>query len=138
MTPMTTVSLGRHSELIAICALLANGYTVWEPAVPESADLAITKHGDNRMVRIQVKTLYFREDKGGPYYVLKATRGKGQLYTKDDCEIFIGVTLNNEAYLVENDGVQGEYWCKTTELEKKWTRLTTRLEHTQSNEVESA
>ena len=133
---MTTAAVGRHSELIAICALLANGYSVWEPAVPESADLAITRFGDKTMVRIQVKTLLYREDKGGPYYVLKAKKNNGKVYTKDDCGVFIGV-VGNDAYMVENEGDQGEYWCKPEELETKWTRLTTRLEHTQANESEA-
>jgi hypothetical protein len=137
MAIISTATVGRRSELIAISALLSNGYSVWEPAVPESADLAITKFGDNTMVRIQVKTLQYREDKGGPYYILKTLKNSGKVYTKEDCDVFIGV-VGNEAYMVENDGKQGEYWCKPKDLDTKWTRLTTGLEHTQTNVNESA
>lgn len=133
MTSMTTAAVGRHSELLAITALLANGYTVLEPAVPEPFDLAITRRGESKIIRIQVKTLQYLEKDGHPWYKLKAKKNSGVVYAIEDCDVFIGVA-GMEAYMFENNGKQGEYWCKPDELSEKWTRLTTRLEHAQTND----
>ena len=130
MTPMTTAAVGRHSELLAITALLANGYTVLEPAVPEPFDLAITKRGESKIVRIQVKTALFREKDGIEYYVVKGKKNSGVIYGKDDCDVFIGV-IDNHVYMFDNTEIT-EYWVRADAIEGKWTRLTTRLEYAQS------
>lgn len=130
MTPMTTAAVGRHSELIAITALLANGYTVLEPAVPEPFDLAITRKGEKVIVRAQVKTALFREKDGIEYYVVKGKKNSGIVYDLDDCDIFLGV-IGNDVYMFDN-GLLTEYWVRADAIEGKWTRLTTRLEHAQT------
>lgn len=135
MTPMTTAAVGRHSELLAITALLANGYTVLEPAVPEPFDLAITKRGQSEIVRIQVKTALFRVKDGIEYYVSKGKKNNGVVYGKDDCDIFIAV-IGNDVYMFDNTEIT-EYWVRADDIEGKWTRLTTRLEFTQTNESEA-
>lgn len=122
---LTTASIGRHSELLAQTALLAHGYTVLEPIVPEPYDLAVTKRGDNRIVRVQIKTLVKRNKDGVDYFVLKAKKNNGQVYGKDDCDVFIGVT-NNVVFLVENRCI-GEYWTRVDEVAEKWTELPTTL-----------
>jgi hypothetical protein len=127
---MTTAAVGRHSELLAITALLANGYTVLEPAVPEPFDLAITKRSEKTIIRAQVKTALFREKDGIEYYVVKGKKNSGIVYDMDDCDVFIGV-IGNDVYMFDNTEIT-EYWVRADAIEGKWTRLTTRLEHSQS------
>lgn len=122
---LTTASIGRHSELLAQTALLANGWTVLESIVPEPFDLAVTKRGDNRICRIQIKTLVQRNKAGIDYYVLKGKKNNGDVYDKDDCDVFIGV-YHNVVYLVENRCI-GEYWVRVDEVAEKWTELPTTL-----------
>lgn len=122
---LSTASVGRHSELLAQTALLANGWTVLESIVPEPFDLAVTKRGDNRICRIQIKTLTQRNKNGIDYYVLKGKKNNGDVYDKDDADIFIGV-YHNVVYLVENRCI-GEYWIRVDEVAEKWTELPTRI-----------
>jgi hypothetical protein len=122
---LTTASIGRHSELLAQTALLAHGYSVLEPIVPEPYDLAVTKRGDNRIVRVQIKTLVQRTKDSVDYYVLKAKKNNGQIYDKNDCDVFIGVA-NGVVFLVENRCI-GEYWTRVDEVAEKWTELPTTL-----------
>jgi len=127
---MTTAAVGRHSELLAITALLANGYTVLEPAVPEPFDLAITRRGESKIIRAQVKTALYRDKDGIEYYVVKGKKNSGVVYDLDDCDIFLGV-IGNDVYMFDNTEIT-EYWVRADAIESKWTRLTTRLEHTQT------
>ncbi|SER88246.1 hypothetical protein [Psychrobacillus sp. OK032] len=122
---LTTASIGRHSELLAQTALLANGWTVLESIVPAAFDIAVTKRGDNRICRCQVKTLIQRTKDGVDYYVLKGKKNSGEVYDKYDCDVFIGVT-NNVVYLVENRCIS-EYWARVDEVAEKWTELPTTL-----------
>ena len=135
MSAMTTAAVGRHSELLAITALLANGYTVLEPAVPESFDLAVTRKGESKIIRAQVKTALFREKDGIEYYVVKGKKNSGVVYALDDCDVFLGV-IGNDVYMFDNR-MCTEYWTRADDIESKWTRLTTRLEFTNTNESEA-
>ena len=96
-----------------------------ESIVPEPFDLAVTKRGDNRICRIQIKTLVQRTKNGVDYYVLKGKKNNGDVYDKDDCDVFIGV-CNSVVYLVENRCI-GEYWVRVDEVAEKWTELPTTL-----------
>lgn len=122
---LTTASIGRHSELLAQTALLANGWTVMEPIVPVAFDLAVTKRGDNRIVKIQVKTVLKREKDGVEYFVVKGKKNNGEVYGKDDCDVFIGV-YHNVVYLLDNRSIS-EYWVRVDEVAEKWTELPTTL-----------
>lgn len=122
---LTTASIGRHSELLAQTALLANGWTVMEPIVPVAFDLAVTKRGDNRIVKIQVKTVLKREKDGVEYFVVKGKKNNGEVYGKDDCDVFIGV-YHNIVYLLECREIS-EYWVRVDEVAEKWTELPTTL-----------
>lgn len=119
----TTATIGRHSELLAQTALLANGWTVMEPITTEPFDLAITRKGENKLVRIQVKTINFRLKDGREYFVVKGKKNNGEVYTTDDCDVFIGV-YENSVYMLDNRGL-GEYWCSPCEVSNKWTELPT-------------
>ena len=118
---MTTANKGRHAELIAITALLANGYQVMEPTTPDVFDLGITRPGRTDFKRIQVKTARHRIKDGAEWIVVTGTRNNGQVYTTDEVDAFIGV-YDGIAYMFECRNIS-EYWCKPTELDEKWTRL---------------
>lgn len=122
---LTTASIGRHSELLAQTALLANGWTPLEPLFPDSFDIAVTKKGDNRICRIQVKTIIKRVKDGIEYYVVKGKKNNGNVYTKEDCDVFIGV-YHNVVYLLDNREIS-EYWSRVDEVAEKWTELPTTL-----------
>lgn len=122
---LSTASVGRHSELLAQTALLANGWVVMEPIVPEPFDIAVTKRGDNRLVKIQVKTILRRTKDGIEYFVVKGKKSNGNVYTTDDCDLFIGVHQNT-VYLIDCRSIS-EYWVRTDEVAEKWTELPTTL-----------
>lgn len=122
---LTTASIGRHSELLAQTALLANGWTPLEPLFPDAFDIAVTKRGDNRICRIQVKTILKRNKDGVDYYVVKGKKSNGNVYMLDDCDVFIGV-YHNVVYLLENREIS-EYWVRVDEVAEKWTELPTTL-----------
>jgi hypothetical protein len=125
-----TTTKGRHSELIATTALLANGWTVMESVTPEVFDLGITRPGMGReFYRVQVKTARLRTDesrKGTDWVVVPGTKNKGGVYTLEECDYFIGI-LGGEVYMFENREIT-EYWCKPEELATKWTKLETGIE----------
>lgn len=119
-------SIGRHSELIAQTALLANGFTVLEPIVPEPFDLAVTRKGDATIQRIQIKTILKRNKSGRDWYVIRGKKNSGGVYTVDDADYFIGV-YENRVYMTPNREIS-EYWAAVDEVETKWTRLLTTIE----------
>lgn len=116
-----TVTKGRHAELIAITALLANGWLVMEPTAPDVFDLGITRPGWKEYKRVQVKSARLRHKEGTDWVVVTGTKSNGEHYSKDEVDYFIGVH-EGVAYMFENRGIS-EYWAKPTELGDKWTRL---------------
>ena len=116
---LSTSTIGRHSELLAMAALLADGWSVSEPTVPEAHDLLAMK-GD-KSLRIQVKTIKLREKDGVPYYVIRGLKNSGATYTLSDCDAFIGV-VGEHVYLTANRCVT-EYWCRVDEVSEKWRYL---------------
>lgn len=122
---MTTSAVGRHSELLAITALLANGYDVLEPVVPGAYDLGVTKPRGNRLIRAQCKTALYREKDGIAYYVTRGKRKNGRVYTKEEVDVFI-VTVNDEVYAFDNREIS-EYWTRVDAVDETWTKMPTRL-----------
>lgn len=119
MTQLSTSSIGRHSELLAMAALIADGWSVSEPAVPESHDLLATK--DNVTIRIQVKTMKQRTRDDIDYYVIRGLKNNGQVYDQTDCDAFIGVVGEN-VYLTDCRSIS-EYWVRADEVNEKWRFL---------------
>ena len=118
-----SAEIGRASELIAMCALISHGYTVLTPAVPsEVFDIAITKPGEEKISRIQVKKIIERVRNGRTYYVIRGTRGNGKRYTTADCDYMLGVA-GNRVFLTPCRGIR-EYWVRKEEAANKWTELT--------------
>jgi hypothetical protein len=123
---------GTHAELVAMTALLAAGYEVAEPVATEPYDLVAKEPDTGEWRTFQVKTLRYRDDKGGAggYYVLNGTRNNGATYGPPDVNYMIGV-LGNVCYLVECTG-QYEYWAAADEIDRKWRKLPAKM-----NEVEA-
>ena len=116
---LSTSSVGRHSELLAMAALIADGWCVHEATTPEAHDLLAMK--DGRAVRIQVKTIKLREKDGQNYYVIRGLKNSGVAYDTSDCDAFIGV-VDGRVFMTECCGLT-EYWCKTDLASEKWTEL---------------
>ena len=116
-----TITKGRHSELLAQTALLANGWTVMESVAPEVFDLGITRSGmGSAFYRVQIKTARRRDDRNGEV-VIYAKKNNGKPYTKEEADYFIGI-LDGEVYMFENRELS-EYWCPAHALGDKWTKL---------------
>lgn len=116
---LSTSSIGRHSELLAMAALIANGWSVSEPTVPEAHDLEARKGALS--IRVQVKTIKTRERDGTLYYVIRGTKNSGQVYDSNDCDAFVGV-IDGRVYLTDNRSIS-EYWLKADDVDEKWRRL---------------
>ena len=116
---LSTSSIGRHSELLAMAALIADGWSVLEPTIPEAYDLLAVKDGES--LRVQVKTIKQRERDGTAYYVIRGLKNSGQVYDQSDCDAFIGV-IGEAVYLTENRSIS-EYWCKAEEVDVKWRKI---------------
>ena len=116
---LSTSSIGRHSELLAMAALIADGWVVHEATTPEAYDLIAIK--DGRYIRAQVKTIKQRTRDGVDYYVIRGLKNSGQVYTLEDCDIFIGV-IDGRVYWTETRDIS-EYWVKAVEVNEKWRML---------------
>lgn len=118
--------VGRHSEILVIAALLANGYIALESSVPEAYDVAANTRGSREIERIQVKTIFRRKKDGVDYCVIRGVKGDGTTYSKDECDTFAGV-LDGRVYLTENRECT-EYWCKESDLDEKWAQLPVKIQ----------
>lgn len=119
---LSSVEVGRSSELLAMYALLSKGYIVLEPTVPaEPFDMAITKQGSNTISRIQVKKIIERTRDGRDYYVIRGMRGNGKPYTTDDCDFMLGI-IGKKAFLTPCRGIS-EYWVRKEDASEKWTEI---------------
>lgn len=114
---------GRHAELIAQMALLANGWSVLEPISPQPYDLAVRHPATRETFYVQVKTAYLRNEKryGGDYIVVRGAKNTGKAYTLREVEYFIAV-WQGQAYMFPNRE-KSEYWIKLSDVDVKWTKL---------------
>lgn len=113
-------SIGAHSELRAQAALLANGYEIAKPIVPEVYDLVARCPYSGRWLTFQVKTARIREDRGGAI-VVDAKRANGRVYSRLEADYIIGV-VGEDVYLIENREL-GEYWVTPENINRRWRRL---------------
>ena len=123
----TSNDKGKHAELLAQTALLANGYNVLEPISPQPYDLAARNPQTQETVYFQVKTAFLRDEEryGGEYLVVKGARNNGKVYEKDEVDRFIAV-WNGTCYVFPNREVS-EYWVRPWQVDEKWTKLGTAL-----------
>ena len=120
---LSTSSIGRHSELLAMAALIADGWSVSEPTVPEAHDLEAKKYVGNEKITldIQVKTIKKRVRDGVDYYVIRGLKNNGSVYGQSDCDAFIGI-VDGEVYMTPNRCLT-EYWVRVDEADGKWRKL---------------
>lgn len=123
----TSNEIGKHAELLAQTALLANGYSVLEPISPQAYDLAARNPSTQETMYVQVKTAFMRSEEryGGDYLVVKGARNNGKVYGLDEVDVFIAV-WDGECYLFPNRECS-EYWIRPWQLDDKWTKLSTSL-----------
>lgn len=123
MGKYTSNEKGRHAELLAQTALIANGYTVLEPVTTEAYDLAVRRKSDGKTLYVQVKTASVRNEEryGGEYVVVKGAKNNGKVYTRDEADYFIAI-YGGDVYMFPNREIS-EYWVKSCEVTDKWTLL---------------
>ena len=121
---------GVHSQYVATTALLANGWDVSIPAAPEIYDIVAKCPLDNVWYEFQVKTLRYRENRGGAL-ILPATRGGGIPYSANDFDYFLGVAPDNTVFLIPNTGLW-EYSSVPGKI-SKWTELPTEFRTSDSS-----
>lgn len=118
-------AVGTYSELIAQAALLANGWRVHESKTAEPYDILATDPVSGDHVKIQVKTIRQRMDRGGDL-VVYAKKGNGTAYDRADADYIIGVWAaegeNPRVYMFENR-LLGEYWASEARASERWVEL---------------
>ncbi|MCG7345350.1 hypothetical protein MHZ92_14520 [Sporosarcina sp. ACRSL] len=111
-------------------ALLANGYVVSKPSTAEPHDLLATDPLSGETVKIQVKTIQIRTDRGGEY-VVHARKSDGTPYTKSDADYLIGVLVGEgefpRVFMFENREIR-EYWASEARASKRWVELSIALD----------
>lgn len=120
MAHETTIT-GGLSEMAATMALIANGWEVARPVIPEVYDL-IGKHSETGECKtFQVKTINRRHDRKGEY-VISGRKSNGTNYSLEDCDFIIGVD-GNDVYMTPCKGF-AEYWASESTISKRWVNLT--------------
>src|SRR5690625_2551800 len=123
---MTSNARGRHSELLAQTAFLANGFEVSEPVTPLPYDLIVRNPVTNEILTVQVKTAFLRDEEryGSVYLVVRGARNSGQVYEAEDVDMCAAV-WDGEVYIFPNREVS-EYWERLDKVETgigDWTKL---------------
>jgi len=124
---LSSNSKGKHAELLAATALLANGWSVLEPISPQAYDLAARNPNSHETIYVQIKTAFLRSEEryGGDYLVVRGSRNNGKVYEKDEVDVFIAV-WEGECYLFPNREIK-EYWIRPEDIDEKWTKLSTEI-----------
>jgi hypothetical protein len=134
--------VGNYSEQTALLALIANGYRVSTPSMAEPYDLKAEDPLSGRELKVQVKTIRRRSDRGGEL-VVYATNGSGRTYAKSDVDVFIGVLVEEgevpRAFMFENREIK-EYWATEARAVERWVELSLALNrnvYTETTEAEA-
>src|SRR5690625_449141 len=131
-TKLTANDRGRHAELLAATALLANGYSVLEPVSPQPYDLAIRDRYTLDTYYVQIKTALLRGEPndlkryGREYLRISGARNSGDVYLRDEVDYVIAV-WDGECYVFANREIS-EYWISVDELKtdaSRWKKLET-------------
>jgi PD-(D/E)XK endonuclease len=115
-----TTTVGTHSELVAMAALMATGLEVSQPVTPEAYDLSTRDPKTGKTEYYQVKTARVREDRSG-YIVVDATKGRNGIYKKSEVDYIVGV-MDGKVYVFPNREIK-EYWVSPNSIDDKWTLL---------------
>lgn len=110
--------------------MLANGFIVSKPSTAEPHDLLATDPLNGETLKIQVKTIQIRADRGGDY-VVHAKKGDGSPYSKSEVDALIGVLVGDgnapRVYMFENREIK-EYWAAEARASKRWVELSIALD----------
>lgn len=121
---------GKYSELIARAALLANGWTVHTSETDEPYDILATDPLSGAHVKIQVKTIRQRMDRGGDL-VVYARKGNGTAYDRAEVDYVVGIWAENgetpRVFMFENR-MCGEYWASEARAAERWVELSIALD----------
>lgn len=105
--------------------MLANGWTVHTAETDEAYDILATDPLSGEHVRIQVKTIRQRQDRGGDL-VVYAKKGNGTVYDQSDCDYFVAVWAAEgeipRVYMFENR-LLTEYWASEARASERWVEL---------------
>src|SRR5690625_4501506 len=84
---------GRHAELLAQTAFLANGYEVSEPVSPLPYDMIVRNPNTGEVSTVQVKTAFKRDEEryGGEWLVVRGAGNSGKTYPNEEDEIFAAI-----------------------------------------------
>jgi len=122
--------VGTYSEIIAQAALLANGWLIHESKTAEAYDILATDPLSGHHVKIQVKTIRQRMDRGGDL-VIYAKKGDRTAYDLSDADYIIGVWAADgeipRVYMLENR-LQTEYWASEATAAERWVELSIALD----------
>lgn len=100
---------------------MANGWDVNIPVAVEAYDLVATDPIDNKMKKIQVKTMKVRRDMNGRL-VVKGAKANGKPYSRDEAE-YIACIYGTHLFLVDNTE-QTEYTAANVgEAKARWRTL---------------
>ena len=117
--------VGKFSEMAARLALMANGWTTHRSDTDEAYDVLAQDPLTNEYVRIQVKTIRQRFDRGNELVVC-AKKGNGEIYTKSDADYIVGVLATEgelpRVWIFENREI-GEYWASEARASERWIEL---------------
>lgn len=124
-TAHITEVVGTYSELIAQAALLANGWRIHESKTAEAYDILATDPLSGAHVKVQVKTIRQRMDRGGDL-VVYAKKGNGTTYDHSEADYIVGVWAQDgvvpRVYMFENRLI-GEYWASEARASERWVEL---------------
>lgn len=111
--------------MAARLALLANGWVVHTAETSEAYDILATDPVNKAHVKIQVKTIRQRQDRGGDL-VVYAKKGNGTVYDRSEADYIIGILAADgeypRAFMFENR-MLGEYWCSEARASERWVEL---------------
>lgn len=131
--------VGTYSELIAQAALLANGWRVHESKTAEAYDILATDPLSGAHVKIQVKTVRQRMDRGGDL-VVYARKGSGTAYDHSDADYLVGVWAQDGAiprvFMFENR-LLGEYWASEARASERWIELPIALDRSAHSDADA-
>jgi hypothetical protein len=120
---------GKYSEMAARLALLANGWTVHTSDTDEPYDILATDPLNGAHVKLQVKTIRQRLDRGGDL-VVYAKKGNGSTYDRADADYIVGVWAADgeipRVFMFENR-MLGEYWASEARASERWIELSIAL-----------
>ncbi|GGF88171.1 hypothetical protein [Paenibacillus abyssi] len=106
-------------------ALLAAGWTIHTAETDEAYDILATDPLTGAHVKIQVKTIRQRLDRGGDL-VVYAKKGNGTTYDRADVDYFVAVWASDgeipRVFMFENR-LCGEYWCGEADATNRWIEL---------------